>query len=160
MSTKGKQYIDSAWVANEYDALVRANEAGANVPQPLTLGSNALLMEFLGDFSHPAPELREVSIEPVVAGEFFERLVETVGFFLSRDLIHGDLSAYNILCCDQGLKVIDFPQAVDAVSNPNAFLLLVRDLERICEFFTKYGIEASALNLAQEMWRLYQRGEL
>ena len=160
LSTKGKQYIDSAWVANEYDALVRANEAGANVPQPLALGSNALLMEFLGDSSHPAPELSVVSIEPVVAGEFFERLVEAVGLFLSRDLIHGDLSANNILCCDQGLKVIDFPQALDAVSNPNAFPLLVRDLERICEFFTKYGIEASALNLAQEMWRLYQRGEL
>ena len=47
LSTKGKQYRDSAWVANDYDALVRANEAGANVPQPLTLGSNALLMEFL-----------------------------------------------------------------------------------------------------------------
>ena len=87
-------------MANDYDALVRANEAGTNVPQPLALGSNALLMEFLGDSSHPAPELREVSIEPVVAGEFFERLVETVGLFLSRDLIHGDLSAYNILCCN------------------------------------------------------------
>ena len=40
---------------------------------------------------------------------------------------HGDLSAYNVLVHDGRLVLIDLPQAVDLVGNPQGFDYLRRD---------------------------------
>jgi RIO kinase 1 len=71
---------------------------------------------------------------------------------LSRNRVHGDLSAYNVLLWAGRAIVIDFPQAVVALKNPHAFRLLQRDLERLCQHFARYGVVADAKALATTMW--------
>jgi RIO kinase 1 len=156
----GRQAQTMSWIDHEYQTLSVLHEAGADVPKPLTQGENAILMEYLGDAEWAAPTLHEVSPGPEEARRLFGRLMENVRLFLSRDRVHADLSAFNVLYWEGAFKVIDFPQAVDPVTNPHAFNLLVRDVERLCQYFAKYGIEASAVRLAEDLWRRYRRNEL
>ena len=79
---------------------------------------------------------------------------------MHRDRVHGDLSAYNVLLWDGRAVVIDFPQAVVALKNPHAFRLLQRDLERLCQYFAEYGIEADGKALAASMWTRFVTAEL
>jgi serine/threonine-protein kinase RIO1 len=51
--------------------------------------------------------------------------------------------------------VIDFPQAVSPPENPNAFQFLVRDVERVCQYFAKLGVEAQHLDIAEDLWTRY-----
>jgi RIO kinase 1 len=66
--------------------------------------------------------------------------------------VHGDLSAYNVLYWNDKLKIIDLPQAVNPYVNPEAFKLLARDLERLCDYFARYGVHANAPQLARDLW--------
>lgn len=157
---KGRLVETASWIDHEYRTLRVLHAAGADVPKPLALGENAILMEYVGDGNGAAPTLHEVGLTPEEAGRFFERLIENVRRFLSCDMIHGDLSAYNVLYWEGNFKVIDFPQTVDPVNNPSAFPLLVRDVERLCQYFAKYGIESHAVAFAEDMWRRYMRREL
>ncbi|CAN5176910.1 hypothetical protein BH20ACT24_BH20ACT24_02080 [soil metagenome] len=40
--------------------------------------------------------------------------------------------------------MIDFPQSIDARTNPNAHELLARDLKHLCRHFARYGVEEDA----------------
>ena len=64
---------------------------------------------------------------------------------------HGDLSAYNMLVHDGRLVLIDVPQAVDLVGNPQGFAYLHRDCTNICTWFASHGIDADAHELATEL---------
>ena len=74
----------------------------------------------------------------------FDRLLWHVELMLSHNRVHGDLSAYNVLYWDDRAIVIDFPQAVVALSNPHAPRLLQRDIERLCQYFARYGVVAES----------------
>ena len=52
-----------AWVNKEFRNLVRYSEAGIPVPEPITFAQNCLLMEYIGDESGPAPQLKDVVLE-------------------------------------------------------------------------------------------------
>ena len=59
---------------------------------------------------------------------------------LDAELVHGDLSAFNLLWWRETLVIIDFSQAVDAVVHPAARDLLRRDVERTAGFFRRQGV--------------------
>ena len=61
---------------------------------------------------------------------------------LRNNVVHGDLSPFNILYHGGRVWMIDFPQAVDPRSNRNAYGLLTRDLEHVCQFFAKFGVQS------------------
>ena len=86
--------------------------------------------------------------------------MRNVELFLACDLVHADLSAFNILCWDGAVRVIDFPQAVDAFDNPNARSLLARDVRNVCRYFGRYGVDADPVRLADELWERFLRREL
>ena len=71
---------------------------------------------------------------------------------LFRNVIHGDLSAYNVLVWDGRVTVIDLPQAVDPRKNRHAEALLERDVTRICEHFERYGVRSSPKNIVSDLW--------
>jgi RIO kinase 2 len=55
---------------------------------------------------------------------------------------HADLSEFNVMVTGDGIRIIDWPQAVET-SHPNAAELLKRDLSNILEFFARrYRIES------------------
>jgi RIO kinase 1 len=156
----GREIITFSWIQHEHDMLQMLHALGADVPRPVAHVGNTILMEYLGDVNRPAPTLNSVQLDPSRAQDIFERLVWHVELMLSRDRVHGDLSAYNVLLWDGRAVVIDFPQAVVALKNPHAFRLLQRDLERLCQYFAEYGIEADGKALAASMWTRFVTAEL
>jgi RIO kinase 1 len=117
-------------------------------------------MDYVGDARLPAPTLHEVELAPEEAQPLFERVMHNVQLMLKLNQIHADLSAYNILYWDGRITLIDFPQMVDARTNPNAYELLVRDVERICDYFVAYDVIADGAALATDMWERYMRAEI
>jgi RIO kinase 1 len=134
-------------------------QAGADVPQPLNQSTNAILMDFIGDEDTAAPILHEVSLEADEAQAFFTRVIGNIEVLLSHHMIHGDLSAYNILYWNGDFKIIDFPQVVDATHNSNALSMLARDVERVCDYFARFGVASHPAALTESLWHRYRRGE-
>lgn len=160
---KGRQLSHTTWVDREWDTLCRMHDAGGDVPAPYARTPHAILMQYLGDADTPAPLLVHTKLDPERARAVFERLLANVELLLlACDRVHADLSAYNILYDEhqEHLQLIDFPQAVNARTNPNAASLLHRDLTQLCRHFRRYDIQADPSSLASRLWTLYRRAAL
>jgi RIO kinase 1 len=153
----GQELRHVSWLEAEYQTLQLLYAAGVDVPKPLARGENVILMEYVGAQNAPAPSLNQITLEPEEARRIFDRLVGHLATMLACHRVHADLSAYNILYWEGQFKLIDFPQAVDPRRNPDAADLFIRDVERLCQYFARYGIASDAPALATELWSLYQR---
>jgi RIO kinase 1 len=150
----------SSWIEYEFQTQWLLHEAGGDVPRPFAQVGNAVLMEYIGDADEPAPRLNEVTLAPEEARPLFDRLLRNVELFLAHDRIHGDLSAYNILYWHGAAAIIDFAQAVDPRYNEDIYPLLERDVERVCRYFARYGVDTDPKAIAADMWMRYLIGEL
>jgi RIO kinase 1 len=159
-SRAGREAQFGSWVEHEYRTLELLHAAGADVPAPVTKSSEVILMEFVGDDRAPAPQLRDIRLAPDEAHPLFERQLDNIAVWLAHDRIHGDLSPFNILYWEGRLTTIDFPQAVDPHTNPNAFDLLRRDIGNVCRYFTPLGVRADAERIAGDLWMRWRFGEL
>ena len=155
----GKSVAHTSWLMHEYNTLAALYTAGAAVPQPIAHGENALLMEFIGDetdSASPAPTLSETGeLGAGDAKRLFDDALRNIEIFLEHGLVHGDLSAYNILYRNKQIVIIDFPQIVRIASNPHAFDLLLRDVSRVCEYFVRQGVAprlADGEEIARTLW--------
>lgn len=148
----GRLVDDALWIGNEADALTTLETTGADVPRLVASAGNALLMEYFGDAGGPAPQLRAVRLDTATATAAWERLVWNVEIFLAHNIVHGDLSPYNVLWWEDEVRVIDFPQRVDPRKNPNAEGLLRRDLGVLETYFRRFGVDADAEAVADELW--------
>ena len=151
----GKEVDIAWWIGNEYRSQQALYEAGADVPKPVAHQGNTILMAYLGDETMPAPPLSDVTLLPAEAEPLFRRVMDNVALMLDHHFVHGDLSAYNILYWQGQITIIDFPQLVEARSNPNAFMLLQRDITRVCEYFGRFGVEADPTELTIGLWEPY-----
>jgi RIO kinase 1 len=148
------------WVHHEFAMLDLLHAAGADVPCPVRAASNAILIEFVGEGPRPAPQLRDVRLSPAEAERLLEQALRNIEVMLSCNIVHGDLSAYNMLYASGQLRVIDLPQAVDARTNRHAKSLLARDVANVCGYFAGQGADAKPGTFAEELWELYLRAEL
>lgn len=148
----GQTLRHTTWLANEFQTLKRLSAAGADVPKPFASSDNAILMEYLGDGSFPAPALSQVRLDPHAAHLLWKRLMDNVELMLAHDRVHGDLSAYNVLYWDGHATIIDLPQAVDPYVNSEAYALLTRDVERVCDYFKRYGVSANPGQITRDLW--------
>jgi RIO kinase 1 len=156
----GRGVQSGLWVSSEFETLTLLWEAGADVPKPIARSGSAILMEYVGDGESAAPMLNRVCLPWSEARPLFDLLLRNVELWLACNLVHADLSPFNILYWKGGIKVIDFPQAVDARFNRNAFALLRRDVDNVCRHFAKYGVRADPSRLAGDLWNSYLRAEL
>jgi len=156
----GRETQFAAWIEHEFATLSLLHAAGAAVPEPLTRSSNAILMGYVGDAYDPAPLLSAVSPTPDEARRLLHTLMREVELWLAHDVIHGDLSPYNILWWRGSATVIDFPQAVDPRVNANAQALLSRDIENVCRYVARHGVRADHHRIADNLWRRFLRAEL
>ncbi len=109
-----------------------------SVPEPILALRTAVCMEFIGD-NEPAPRLRDVELSDVEAQHAFNEIIVCVDrLWQEVGVAHSDLSDYNILWWREVPWIIDFPQAADRRSNPHSESLLVRDVTRVCEHFSRY----------------------
>lgn len=148
----GQVLRHTTWLTNEVESLRRLHNAGADVPKPYASSDNAILMEYVGDANYGAPTLHQVRLESSEARAIFDLLLRNIELFLEQDRIHADLSAFNVLYWDGQIKIIDLPQAVDPYVNPQAHALLERDVERLCQYFDRYGIATNPQRLANGLW--------
>lgn len=151
----GEGLRHQSWIAYEFKTLEMLHEAGADVPKPYAMEKNAILMDFIGDVEMAAPTLNAVSLDPDEARPLFDRIIRNVDLLLSKDRIHGDLSAYNILYWEGDITLIDFPQVVSPEANPSAWTIFLRDVTRICQYFKAQGVKVKARKLAAELWKAH-----
>lgn len=151
-SKVGLEILHSSWLTNELNVMRTLHAAGAIVPKPLGNNENTILMEFLGDGAHAAPPLESVSLDKREAQRLFKLIVENLKIMLANGLVHGDLSAFNILYWEGQARIIDFPQAMSVEKNPNAYKIFVRDVTRVCDYFERYDITPFAPGLARGVW--------
>jgi RIO kinase 1 len=161
----GLQAAHTSWLMHEFMALERLYAVGAAVPRPISSSDNALLMSYHGAQSIAAPTLNTVALEREEADRLFQEVLYNVDLMLQHDLVHGDLSAYNILYVvtedDSGaaargeMVIIDFPQVVNLYANPKAHFILRRDIQRVCEYFASQGVPCDAEAVFNGLWSRY-----
>jgi RIO kinase 1 len=155
-SAQGRAFQVKSWIEYEFQTQCLLYDIGADVPRPISQIGNAVLMEYIGDVNEPASMLKEVTLTTEEAQALFDCVMRNIELCLAHDRIHGDLSEYNILYWRGAVTLIDFAQAVDSRQNPGVFSLLLRDIERVCRYFARYGIAADAVELATDLWTRYQ----
>jgi RIO kinase 1 len=156
-SGKGRSALFDLWVSAEYETLERLHSAGAKVPTPYEIMGGAIVMQYIGSGEEPAPTLNRVRLNELDARRVCREILEQVSLWLSCGRIHADLSPYNILYQDGAITAIDFPQAVDPRQNPDAFGLLLRDVERIAEYFGRLEAGFDAFETARRIWNAVER---
>ena len=158
----GRDAAEQAWKSAEADALYRLVGSGVRSPAPVMFYEGVLLMELVVDADgRPAPRLIEIALErDAVLGVYCDLLVQIIAM-LCCDLIHGDLSPYNILVAREGSTIIDFPQVISAAHNSRAEFYFLRDFDNVFRFLL--GFDASLAVHAHDgraIWRAYVQREL
>ncbi len=156
----GREVQFAAWVQHEWETIRALYRAGVAVPKPFAAGDDAILMEFFGDRGVPASPLHQVRLSEEDAQAVVDRLLADVERMLSRNVIHGDLSAFNVLYRKPHVRIIDFPQAVDPRFNSSAFMLLTRDIENVAAYGARSGVRVAAVRLAAELWERFMEAQL
>ena len=157
----GRKQQEVAWKNTEVDALYQLRDAGVRVPEPFGYYHGVLVMELVTDASgFSAPRLGEVELTAEQAREFHAILVRQVVLMLCCGLIHGDLSAYNVLVGPDGPVVIDLPQVVSAAGNNAARTMLLRDVNNLTASLGRWAPELLDTWYGEEMWALFEAGEL
>ena len=156
----GRQEQESEWQNTEVETLYLLAAAGVAVPKPLMFYEGVLLLEMITDSDgNPAPRLNDVELTADQARAYFKIVVQQAVIMLCAGIVHGDLSEFNILVSQNGLVIIDLPQAVQATSN-TASAIFERDLIQLAKFFGRAAPEILKTNYAKEIWKLYQNGKL
>ena len=83
--------------------------------------------------------------------ELFEQLRSSLRTLASEGWTHGDLSPYNVLLDGERLVLIDWPQIVDIIGNPQGFAFLERDVTTMCAWFTAKGLPVDAGELLGDL---------
>lgn len=156
----GQEIVTFSWIEHENQMLHKLHGAGADVPRPIAHEGSAILMEYFGDINQPAPTLSSVEIPRQQAAAMLDRLLWHVELMLAHNSVHGDLSAYNVLYWEEKAVVIDFPQAVVALKNPHARRLLQRDIDRLAQYFARYGVRIDTAAVGNSLWQRFMDSEL
>jgi RIO kinase 1 len=127
------------WAQKEFRNLEQASRAKVRVPKPIAVKNNVLVMEFIGENGINASSLKEQA--PSDPDAVYKILLTYVKrLYRKADLVHGDLSEYNIMMWKGKPVIFDVAQAVPT-SHPMAEFFLRRDLTNINKFFKRLGVK-------------------
>jgi RIO kinase 1 len=133
-------------------------QLGSAVPYPVQILGTEILLEFIGSpDGSPAPRLSEWPGRGGELAGLWEQAVELMVALAGAGYAHGDLSAYNLLVDSGRLVMIDLPQLVDLVANPQGPSFLDRDAATVAGWFTRHGHPADPAALIA---RLHQEARL
>lgn len=159
-STFGREVQFATWIEHEWHTLQMLFDAGADVPRPVARNDRAILMPFLGDERGAAPKLNEVELDREAASGVVDRLLANVELMLDHHVVHGDLSPFNVLYWNDRATIIDLPQAIDPRLNPAALPLLSRDVENLCTWARKHGVQRDGRAIVNDLWQRFLLGEI
>jgi len=144
------------WALKEFKNLQQADSAGVRVPVPIKVMGNVLLMEFIGDRDGPAPLLRETPLNH--PARVYDKIAEsTRRLYQKAQLVHGDLSEYNVMMVGLDPVLIDFAQAV-TIEHPMAQVFLERDLVQLNQYFQNLGVTVAPFERLKK-WVTGQNGD-
>jgi RIO kinase 1 len=147
----GRQVVATQWAWAEWESLKRCHEAGVPVPYPVQIDGTEILMELVTVDDEPAPRLAGTRPGPELLRSWFEQIREAMTTLASGGMAHGDLSPYNILAAGERLVIIDLPQVVDVVANPQGADFLQRDCHNVCTWFVRRGLDVDEHELFAEL---------
>lgn len=140
----GRNLIAEQWAVAEFGALSTLWPVGVPVPYPVQRYGTELLIEYLDEEDgSAAPRLAQVKPNPDELADLWGQLVSALTGLAEHGLTHGDLSPYNILVHRKRLMLIDLPQIVDVVANPNGGDFLARDVKNITTWFLTRGLPSN-----------------
>jgi RIO kinase 1 len=140
-SSAGREMIAQQWAVAEFAALSQLHVAGVPVPYPAQVVGTELLLEFIGDpDGTAAPRLAETRPSGEELSGLWDQLVRALLTLAGLGLAHGDLSAYNLLVHEGRLVLIDLPQVIDVIANPQGAEFLDRDAANVAKWFTARGL--------------------
>ncbi|MCP8311097.1 MAG: serine protein kinase RIO [Candidatus Methylarchaceae archaeon HK02M1] len=138
---RGSRNIVELWAQKEYKNLMTVYDAGIPAPRPFAIKRNVLVMDFIGNNGSPAPLLNEIGVKQ----NDYRRVISLIKkLYKDANLVHADLSEYNIFKHGKRLIVFDFGSAVD-VRHPLAKEFLIRDITNVNRFFIKCGLRVESL---------------
>lgn len=132
--------------AHEFEMTYKAWKGGAPAPTPARRVENMFSMRYLGDSDGPAPRLKDVELDN--PKELLEATLAGIEAMAKAGVVHGDLSAYNILVLEGKPWFIDFSEAVRVdrtgmapwVRLTEASEALTHGLEALQSYFRKYDL--------------------
>lgn len=138
---KNKQDIINNWTKKEFINLEKLLIAGIRAPKPITRLNNVLIMEYIGNIKKSAPLMKNIKIEnPEI---IFLTIINYIKKMYKKvNLVHADLSEYNILIHKKKPYIIDLGQAV-LTEHPKSLEFLRRDIKNITNYFKKYNIKSN-----------------
>jgi RIO kinase 1 len=161
----GKELIAGQWAAAEFGALSRLWQVGQeggtiSVPYPVQLIGTELMLEFIGDWEtgEAAPRLAQVRTDRDGLEDLWRQMTDALSVLARTQIAHGDLSPYNTLVHDGRLVIIDMPQIVDLIANPQGAEFLARDVRNVAAWFTARGLAVDADALIERL--CYEAGLL
>ena len=156
----GMTFRAQLWLETEFESLARLWAAGCAVPYPVQKLGVELMMEYIGDEEEAAPRLVNAvaGLDRDAIADLFHQLCEALRLMTSIGIVHGDLSPYNLLVWEERLYVIDIPQAVDPILQPEGLALLERDVVNLCKWFSSKGVATDAVALHRELLELLRAG--
>ena len=151
-STYGRTVQAGQWAMAEFGYLCRFWSEELPVPYPVQLDETELLLELITDLDgETAPRLAQTRPDVDTLGAYWEQLTDAMRLMARMGLTHGDLSAYNLLATGERIVMIDLPQAVDLIANPQGMEFLARDCRNVSSWFTARGLEVDAEELFADL---------
>lgn len=130
---KQRRTVIFTWAKREWHNLIKAHRLGFRVPQAIAIDNHIIIMEAMtGDFL--APQLKDKHPTDPVA--FRKKVLTFMEDYKNKNMVHGDLSEYNILNDNEEPVFIDFSQACPYDTHFGKELYN-RDLHNIEQFFKK-----------------------
>jgi RIO kinase 1 len=137
------------WAQKEFKNLRKAQASGVRVPTAHACRDNVLVMDYIGTETTPAPMLKETEVDDIET--FFEDLIlQLRRMYHIADLVHCDMSEYNILVHEDTPYIIDMGQAV-LRRHPMSTEFIERDSRNLSHLFKKRGLDLSPAEVLQRM---------
>ncbi len=145
--TRGYTREHSTWLfqshvaaEKEFQAMKLAYDNGVSVPEPISQNRHVVAMGMIEGAQ--LSKYKDIGNPEKVLKEILRNLRKA---YLKANLIHADISEYNIILKPDGhILIIDWPQAVKT-DHANAAELLDRDIKNVLTFFSrKFNVDLAA----------------
>eukprot|EP01084_Bolivina_argentea_P172027 298007_1 len=139
--SKNPRKMVQLWAEKEFRNLHRIYASNIASPKPIYVRQNVLLMNIIGYNGIAAPRLKDYKF--IDNNQIYKCYLQIIKYmrlmYWKCNLIHADLSEYNILYWNNLPYIIDVSQSVEP-SHPNSYQFLAIDCKNINDYFRKCAI--------------------
>jgi RIO kinase 1 len=154
IANKSKREIIYEWTIKEFKNLERLKKAKVRAPRPIKRAKNVLVMEYIGDAEKPAPLLRDVEVND--PEKICDTILNYIALMYSKaEIVHADLSAFNVLIYKGKPYLIDLGQGV-ILEHPLSHEFLKRDIHNIVQYFGKFGIKKDEEKILEKIVKKHE----